>query len=168
VVPGKLIVMGRILGPFGVKGWVKVATFSESPESLIRRRNWWLGKDGDWREIKVAETERHGDRLVARIEGCDSPEAAQVYRGREVAVARETLPPTRENEFYQADLIGLEVRNLSGEQLGTVAELFSNGAHEVMRVASEEGERLLPFIAQVVQEVDIDAGRILVDWGKDW
>jgi 16S rRNA processing protein RimM len=85
-----------------------------------------------------------------------------------VAVPRESLPPTRENEFYQADLIGLEVRNMDGERLGTVAGMFSNGAHDVMRLAGDEGERLLPFIEQVVREVDIGAGRIRVDWGKDW
>lgn len=166
--PGRLIVMGRILAPFGVKGWVRVETYCESPESLAGRPVWWIGKDGDWREATVAQTERHGVRLVARFEGCDSPEAAAAYRGLDVAVPRESLPPTRENEFYQADLIGLEVRNMDDERLGTVAELYSNGAHDVMRVAGDECERLLPFIDQVVREVDIGAGRIRVDWGKDW
>lgn len=160
--------MGRILAPFGVKGWVKVKTFSESPEILAGRPVWWIGKDGDWREATVAQTEQHGVRLVARLEGCDSPEAALAFRGLEVAVQRDSLPPTRKNEFYQADLIGLQVRNMKDEQLGAVAEVFSNGAHEVMRVADGEIERLLPFIDQVVREVDMGAGRILVDWGKDW
>ena len=85
-----------------------------------------------------------------------------------MAVPRESLPPTRESEFYQADLVGLEVRNMDDERLGSVAELFSNGAHEVMRLTGDEGERLLPFIEQVVREVDIGAGCIRVDWGKDW
>ena len=166
--PGKLIVMGRILAPFGVKGWVKVETFSESPENLARHRSWWIGSEGDWRECRVAETERHGDRLVARLEGCENPEAAAAYRGREIAVPREALPPAGADEFYQADLVGLEVWNLIDERLGTVTGLFNNGSHEVMRVAGEEGERLLPFIPQVVREVDMQAGRIRVDWGKDW
>ncbi len=160
--------MGRIFAPFGVKGWVKVKTYSESPESLAGRPSWWIGKDGNWREAKVAQTEQHGAGLVARLEGCDSPEAAAAYRGLEVAVLRESLPPTRKDEFYQADLIGLEVRNIDDERLGMVAGLFSNGAHEVMRVAGDQGERLVPFIDQVVRKVDIGAGRILVDWGKDW
>ena len=160
--------MGRILAPFGVKGWVKVETYSESPESLAGRSRWWIGRDGDWREATVVQTERHGVRLVARFEGCDSPEAATAFRGLDVAVPRESLPPTRANEFYQDDLIGLEVRNMDDERLGTVAGLFSNGAPDVMRLAGDEGERLLPFTVQVVRNVDIGAGRILVDWGKDW
>jgi len=168
VAPGKLIVMGRILAPFGVKGWVKVETFSESPENLARHQSWWIGSEGDWRECRVAETERQGSRLVARLEGCESPEAAAKYRGREIAVPREALPPAGAGEFYQADLVGLEVWNLMEERLGTVTGLFSNGAHEVMRVAGEEGERLVPFIPHVVREIDMHAGRIRVDWGKDW
>jgi 16S rRNA processing protein RimM len=169
--------MGRILAPFGVKGWVKVENYSDSIETLDSRSSWWLGREGgEWREAKLARTERHGNRLVARFEGCDSPEQAVRYRGLEVAVQRDSLPPLGENEFYQADLIGLEVRNVSDERLGTVAGLFSNGAHEVMRVTAwepageqaGERERLLPFIPQVVKEVDVGAGRILVDWGKDW
>jgi len=168
VAPGTLIVMGRVLGPFGVKGWVRVKTYTESPEILAARQGWWIGKDGDWREQAVAQTQRHGARLVARFEGCDSPQAALAYRELEVALLRESLPPTRENEFYQADLIGLEVRNMDDEWLGTLAELFSNGAHEVMRVSDGKVERLLPFIDQVVHEVDMGAGRITVDWGMDW
>jgi 16S rRNA processing protein RimM len=168
VAPGRFIVMGRILAPFGVKGWVKVETFGDSPDSLIRQRKWWIGGEGDWKETGIAETQLHGKRLVARIEGCETPEAAIAFRGREIALPRDALPPTRENEFYQADLIGLEVWNLNDERLGTVTELFNNGAHEIMRVAGDEGERLLPFIPQVVREVDMDAARIRVDWGKDW
>ena len=128
----------------------------------------WLGRDGEWTETRVAGTKVQGGRLIARFEGCDTPEAAVAYRGREVAVTRESLPAAGKNEYYQADLIGLEVWNLSDERLGTVAELFSNGAHEVMRVAETGRERLLPFIDQVVREVDMGAGRIRVDWGKDW
>jgi 16S rRNA processing protein RimM len=160
--------MGRVLAPFGIKGWVKVETYSDTPENLAGRRRWWLGKDGEWVEADVAGTEVQGKRLIARFEGCDTPEAAVAYRGREVAVTRDSLPPAGKNEFYQADLIGLEVRNMNDERLGAVAELFSNGAHVVMRVAGTEGERLLPFIDQVVREIDMDAGRILVEWGKDW
>jgi 16S rRNA processing protein RimM len=168
VKPGKFIVMGRVLAPFGIKGWVKVENYSDSLESLLPGRDWWLGRDGEWEKVQVAGTERHGSRMVARFEGCDSPESAVAYRGREIALTRDSLPPVAQDEFYQADLIGLEVRNMQDEPLGRLTELFSNGAHEIMRVAGAEGERLLPYIPQVVQEIDIGAGRIRVDWGKDW
>lgn len=169
--------MGRVLAPFGVKGWVKVDCFTESPANLRNYRRWWLATAGKgagsaagaaWSEIVVAESALHGARLVARFEGCDSPEAAVHYRGCEVAVPREALPEARENEFYQADLIGLEVRNLNDERLGVVTEVFSNGAHEILRLSDGSGERLLPYIATVVRAVEIGAGLIRVDWGADW
>jgi len=160
--------MGRVLAPFGIKGWVKVESYSDSPGNLLNRRGWWLGRDGDWAEVSVVGTELHGNRLVARFEACETPEAALAYRGREVALTRDSLPPAGKNEFYQADLVGLEVRNTEDELLGTLTGLFSNGAHEVMRVAGAEGEKLLPFIPQVVREIDMGARRIRVDWGKDW
>lgn len=160
--------MGRVLAPFGIKGWVKVESYSNSPENLLDAPLWWLGREGEWAQIKLAGVDLHGNRLVARFEGCDTPEAAVAYRGREIALERDTLPPPGENEFYQADLIGLEVRNTEGELLGILSGLFSNGAHEVMRVAGAEGEKLLPFIPQVVRQVDLAGRCIRVEWGKDW
>ncbi|MBI2317101.1 MAG: 16S rRNA processing protein RimM [Betaproteobacteria bacterium] len=130
--------------------------------------SWWIGAGEDWREHHVAESARQGSMLLARLEGCDDRDAAAQLRGREVAVPRAALPPSGENEFYQADLIGLEVRNLDGERLGSVAEFVATGAHPVMRLAGADRERLLPFVAPVVKMVDAGAGRILVDWGKDW
>jgi 16S rRNA processing protein RimM len=175
--------MGRVLGPFGVKGWVKVACFTDSPGSLQNFPGWWVAKgkeagkqagraadrsDQDWSLIEVAESAVHLAHMVVRFQGCDSPEAAMRFRGCEVAVPRDELPRVGENEFYQSDLIGLEVWNLNDEPLGIVAELFSNGAHEVLRLREEAGERLLPYIESVVKAVDLGTGRMLVDWGKDW
>jgi 16S rRNA processing protein RimM len=160
--------MGRIVAPFGVKGWIKVAPFTEEPEGLGRFSSWWIGAGGDWREFRLAEVARQGSMLLARLEGCDSREAASQLRGREISVPRAAFPPRGESEFYQADLIGLEVRNLDDERLGSVAGFVATGAHAVMRLEDGERERLLPFVASVVKTVDEDAGRILVDWGKDW
>lgn len=160
--------MGRIVGPFGVKGWVKLKTFTDSPEILADQAGWWVGRDGDWREVASVQTQRNGATLLARFEGCDSPEAALAYRGFEVGLPRESLPPPGEDELYLADLIGLLVVNTDGELLGALAGMFSNGAHEVMRVVDGDAERLVPFIDQFVRRVDVDAKRILVEWGKDW
>lgn len=165
----KLIVMGRVIAPFGVKGWIKIEPFTEAADSLGQFPSWWIGRGEDWREFQLAESARHGSALVARLAGCEDRDAAAKFRGTEVAVPREALPPSGEDEFYQADLIGMEVRNLEDERLGSVAGFLRSGAHHpVMRLASDEGERLLPFIPSVVKLVDTEAGRILVDWGKDW
>jgi 16S rRNA processing protein RimM len=85
-----------------------------------------------------------------------------------IAVPREALPAVADNEFYAADLIGLEVVNRAGERLGRVERLFGNGAHDVASVRSQGGERLIPFVAPVLDRIDLDAGEIHVDWGADW
>lgn len=160
--------MGRVLGPYGVKGWIKIEPYTERPDNLARYAEWWLHLRGNWREAKVAEIAVHGARIVARVAGCADREAAARYAGAEIAVKRESLPATAPDEIYQADLIGLEVVNRSGERLGRIEAVFNNGAHEVLRVRWDGGERLLPFIANVVERVDLDAGAVRVDWGADW
>lgn len=173
VKPADLIVMGRIAAPYGVKGWVKVFPFTESPDGLCAYPRWWLrntglGRTGDWREVEVLESAVHGAAVVANLAGIADREAAALLKGSEVAVPRQVLPEPAEDEYYWADLIGLRVVNEQGEGLGAVAELFSNGAHDVMRVADGKVERLVPFIEQVVRKVDLQAREILVEWGLDW
>lgn len=165
----RLIVMGRIVAPYGLKGWVKIEPYSEMPDSLSAYPTWWVGRNGDWREMKIAQSVlQHGASLVARFEGCVERDAALALKGSEVAVEREALPQNADNEFYWVDLVGLKVVNLKDEELGVVAELFDNGAHPVMRVLAGETERLLPYIGQVVRQVDMAQGRMRVEWELDW
>src|SRR5256885_1335694 len=117
---------------------------------------------------KAPECRAHGAYLVARFRGCGSPEKAGAYRGAEVALKRGDLPEPAEHEFYQVDLIGLEVVNERGERLGRVAGFITTGANDVMRVAHESGERLVPATAEVIRKVDLATGTVEVDWGADW
>jgi 16S rRNA processing protein RimM len=163
-----MIVMGRVAAPYGVKGWVKVTPFTGTAEALTGFRRWWLGGPGGWEETEVAEAARHGANVIAQLAGCSDREQAAKLRGREVAVPREELPAAAPDEYYWADLVGLEVVNAEGQVLGKVSSLFSNGAHDVMRVGEGKGERLVPFVPAVVRKVDLAAARIEVDWGLDW
>ena len=163
--PTKLVVMGRVLGPWGVKGAVKVEPFGRN---LWKFSAWWVGKPGKQKKVAVAECREHGGHLVARFEGCGSPEAAREYIGAEVALERDELPETAEHEFYQADVIGFEVVNGQGVVLGRVKEFFSAGVHDVMRVEHKGGERLLPVAGDVIRKIDLGAGRVEVEWGADW
>lgn len=160
--------MGRILAPHGVKGWVKVEPFTGSPDNLKRYATWWVGSGGSWRQVRVGGIARHGSGIIVRIEGCDSREQAAQWRGVEIAVPRDALPSAGPNEFYQADLIGLAVVNDRGERLGRLTGLSWNGAHEVMRIEDSGRERLLPFVPEVVRDVDLSAGEIRVSWERDW
>lgn len=161
--------MGRIVAPYGLKGWVRIEPYSAAPDSLSAYPVWWVGRNGDWRELKVADCVlQHGASLTARFEGCVERDAALALKGSEVALARQALPQSADNEFYWADLVGLMVVNMRDEELGVVAELFDNGAHPVMRVVAGETVRLLPFVEQVVRQVDMAQGRIRVEWELDW
>lgn len=161
--------MGRIVAPYGLKGWVRIKPYSPDPGSFSAYPAWWVGRNGDWREWKVVQSAlQHGSSLVARLEGCTERNAALALKGSEVAVERAALPHNASNEFYWADLVGLKVVNVKDEELGVLAGLFENGAHPVMRVVEGEVERLLPFVEQVVQRVDLAQGRIRVEWELDW
>jgi len=160
--------MGRVGAPFGVKGWVKITPFTESPAALVRYRRVWIGRQDEWREVAVEEAAVHGTSVVARLAGCDDRDAAARLRGAELAVPRAALPAAAPGEYYWADLVGLDVVNAAGEPLGKVQGLFSTGANDVMRVGEGKTERLLPFVATVVRKVDLAAHRIEVDWGLDW
>ena len=165
------VLLGRVLSPFGVKGWVKIDVYSDDVGKLGQFAEWQMGRDGlasGWRTVKVAEFRSHGAHAVARFEGCTDRDAALEFKGLAVAVSRNELPQAAKGEFYLFDLIGLEVINVEGELLGEIAEVFSNGAHEILRVGSGAVERLIPLVAEFVISVDMAARRMTVDWHRDW
>jgi 16S rRNA processing protein RimM len=163
--------MGRVMGPYGVRGWVKVATFTAATDALAGYDTWWLvpreGLEGKAWPVESARV--HADTVVAKLAGIETREAAAVLKGSLVAVPRDALPPLPDDEMYVGDLIGMTVVNRRGETLGKVEAVDSFGAHPVMRVAGAGGPvRLVPFVAAHVDAVDREAGRVEVDWGLDY
>lgn len=159
--------MGRVAAPYAVRGWIKVQTFTQHLDSLLDYPIWHLGKAGKWQAYNVLEAKVHGSSVVAQLAGIDDRNAAEAATGMEIAVAREELPPAEDNEFYWDDLVGLTVVNTQGETLGKVTGLLETGAHDVLKVSGEK-EHLIPFVEAIAREVDLEAGRIVVDWGSDW
>ncbi len=160
--------MGRVVAPYAVRGWIKLQTFTEYLDSLLDYPVWRLGKDGRWRDYRVLDGKIHGQYLMAGLEGVEDRTAAEALMGLDVAVLREEMPEAEEDEYYWDDLIGLDVVNLAGEALGRVEGLLETGANDVLQVRNGETERLLPFVDAVVKEVDLEAGRLVVDWGLDY
>jgi 16S rRNA processing protein RimM len=166
-----MVVMGRVTAPFGVKGWVKVYTLTAQLGNLCDYPVWWLRREGDWREAHVVAAKVHSNTLVAQLAGVESREAAAALKGFEVGVPREQLPAAAKGEFYWADLIGLKVVNAEQDELGRVARIVQTGANDVLVVAGDGGDEreiLIPFIAGAIKEVDVAAGVMLVDWGRDY
>ena len=162
-----MIVMGRVTGAFGIKGWVKVQPFTDSIDGLLGYPIWWLEQDGGWSERKVCDGAAHGRVLVAQLLGCEDRASAAALKGRAVAVPRAQLPASGRGEYYWADLVGLEVANREGLPLGRVVRLLETGANQVLVVGGER-ERLIPFIEAVVVAVDLAGGRLTVDWEADF
>jgi 16S rRNA processing protein RimM len=158
--------MGRISAPFGVKGWVKVEPYTAAARNLLDYRRWWVG-GGAWREFAVVSGRTHGRALLAKLAGCDDRDAAALLRGSAVAVPRAALPPVQPGEYYRVDLIGLRVVSTAGQDFGRLTRIVETGANDVLVVQGER-ERLIPFIAEVVRDVDLAAGVMRVDWGADY
>ena len=162
-----MIVMGRISAPFGLKGWVRVRSYSEQKDSLFQYPEWWLSAANGWDGIKIDEKALHGSTLMVRFAGIHDRDQADALKGREIAIPRDLLPALQAGEYYWSDLVGLKVENTKGQLLGQVERLFESGANPVVIVAGER-ERLLPFVEAVVRDVDLDAGKLLVDWELDY
>ena len=163
--------MGRVTAAYGVHGWLKIQPFTSDPEALSGYETWWLAVPGreEQQPRRLIDARRHGEFLVAKLEGIESREQAAAYRGREIVVPRDALPQTNEDEVYLSDLAGCAVVNREGRRLGIVSEVSDNGAQPILRVVSEEGaERLIPFVPVYVLEVDLEANRIGVDWEVDF
>jgi 16S rRNA processing protein RimM len=164
--------MGRVAVPFGVKGWVKIHPYTETPHSLLAYPQWWVGSEAGWHELAVEKAEVHGASIAVKFPGCDDRDAAALLRGREIAVPRDAFPAAGENEFYWTDLIGLSVVNEQDQDFGKVLEVFKTGANDVLVVQGRQDdqrrERLIPFLESVVKKVDLQGGVIRVDWGLDY
>lgn len=165
-----IVVLGKVADPYGIRGWVRLHAFGDDPLSWADMPVWLLGWDGEaWREAKLKGMRSHADGFVVLFEGVDDRTSAEGLKGMLVGAPKSALPATEEDEYYWADLIGLEVVNTAGEFLGRVDSLVETGANDVLSVMGDDGsKRLLPFVGAVVLAVEKEAGRIRVDWGSDW
>ena len=166
--PDDLVVMGRLLAPRGIKGWLKVKTFTEEADALAEFPTWWLKDKHGWSAREVEESELVHLGFSAKLQGVEDRNAAELMRGIDVAVPRSELP-RYDDSIYWIDLIGLEVRNEANELLGRIDSLMETGANDVMVLKLEDGkEMLVPYSEQVVKEVDLKAKKVVVDWQRDW
>ena len=167
--PRKLILMGRVTGAFGVRGDVKIESWTEPRAQIFRYQPWTLrAANGIERELSGARGRDTGKHVVATLPGCEDRDAAEALRGTEIWVPREVLPPPKADEYYWVDLEGLRVVTVDGVALGEVSHLLSTGANDVMVVRGER-ERMLPFVQpDYVRSVDFDSGTITVDWDPEF
>jgi 16S rRNA processing protein RimM len=177
--PADAIEVGRILDAWGIKGWFKVLPHSADPQALFSSKRWYLQPPEKGPRafsgtvlLRVKEAKEHSDTVVARADEIEDRTAAEALKGARIFVARSSFPTPGEDEFYWVDLIGLDVVNREGVALGRVKDLMSTGPQTVLVLECEEGgkpqERMIPFVAAFVDDVDLQAKRITVDWQADY
>jgi 16S rRNA processing protein RimM len=164
----KLVTLGRVSGVHGVRGWVKVHSYTEPRANIVGYDVWTLRRPGGERAIEVEDGRGQGASVVAKLRGVDDRDAARELLGAEIAVERSALPACAPGEYYWTDLEGLTVVTPGGERLGVVDHLVATGANDVLVLAGRP-ERLIPFVhGAVIRSVDLAAGLIVADWSPEF
>ena len=158
--------MGRVVAAVGIRGEVRVKTFTEDPEGLARYERWVVATKQGWMEMALEGFALRPNGTVAKLGGCDDRDAAELLRGADIAIPRDDFAE-QEKEIYQVDLIGFDVVDEQGARLGVVDAFFETGPTSVM-VVKGATERLIPFVDEYVKAVDRDARRIAVNWKPEY
>ncbi len=159
------ISIGEITSVFGIKGWVKVHSFTEPRENILNYSPWFLKKGSEVQEVKLLNGKRQGKTIVASLDGVSDRDVAASYSGWDIQIKQSQLPKPESGEYYWADLIGLQVETDQGVLLGKVDYLIETGANDVLVVQDGETERLIPFLQdQVIKKIDLESRQMVVDW----
>ncbi len=163
------VVVGRLGGAHGIKGWLKVTSFTAPRENLLDYSPWYLKSGQEWLERKVLAAKPQGKGLLVHFDNVQDRDQASQLRGEEVAIHRSQLPVLQDDEYYWSDLVGLEVITIEDVSLGHIIEMMATGSNDVMVVKNEKQQRLVPFIqGQVVHKVDLANARMSVDWDPEF
>lgn len=179
--PADAVEVGRVVGAWGVKGWIKIQPLGRDVQALLAARPWYLQSapttpgDGDRRSVlAIRQARGHSGTVVALPADVADRTQAEALRGARVFVSRAGFPAAGDGEYYWVDLIGAKVVNRQGQVLGAVTGLLDTGANDVLCVApagvpsnDSEAERLIPFVAAYVDQVDLAGRRIVVDWDPE-
>ncbi|MEF3073464.1 ribosome maturation factor RimM [Methylobacter sp. Wu1] len=164
----KDINVGRISGVFGVKGWLKVFSFTDPRENILSYSPWLLKKGGEIKQLDVIDGALHGKAVIAQLDGIIDRDQAAGFVGWDIFITHNQLPETTEGEYYWSDLVGLKVETVEGVQLGVVDSLLETGANDVLVVQGER-ERAIPFLqGETIINIDLDAGTMVVDWDPEF
>ena len=163
-VPDDWIIVGQVGAPYGVKGWNHIQSFTRPIEGLLKYSPWYLQQHEEWVEVTFQEARRHGEGLVAKLQGIDDRDKASHFTKRLIAIHRNQREATPEDVFYWADLEGLAVIN-SGEMVGRVKYLYENAGIDIMLIEHQGKEYHIPFLMQdTVLQVDLENREIVIDW----
>jgi 16S rRNA processing protein RimM len=159
------IIVGKIGAPYGIKGWLKITSYTESIPDILDYGPWYLEDNQSWKLIEVEDGRTHGKGIVAKIKGFNTPEAARILTGKTIAINRSQLPKLNQQEYYWSDLKGLTVINQQNEVLGVVIYLIATGSNDVLVIKGEkEKEFAIPYLPEVVTRIDLAEKVMHVNW----
>ena len=163
-----MVVIGRISGLYGVRGWLRIFSYTDPRANIIAYSPWLVDIDGQWQPMKVVTGRMQGKSVVVNLAGYDDRDAAVTLLGKDIAVLRKQLAAPAPGEYYWADLEGLRVVNTAGVEFGVVDHMFQTGANDVVVVKGDR-ERLIPFVqGEVILKIDLQQGVMEVDWDPDY
>lgn len=166
-----LIIVGKLGSSYGIRGWLRVFSFTEEPDSLFDYKPWYIQRAGKWQEVEVESFKPHNQDTIVKLKGIDDRDDANLLTNFEIYVNAQDLPSLDEGDFYWKDLIGCKVVTINGYDLGQVSDLMETGSNDVLVVKANlkdafgAKERLIPFVEeQFIKQVDLSAKQITVDW----
>jgi 16S rRNA processing protein RimM len=161
------VIIGSFGKTFGVRGWIKVNSFTIPQKNILDFKPWLIQKNSSWEEFYFEDSRDRIDSIIVKLPNCSSPEEARNFTNIKIGVWLEKLPKLQEDEYYWVDLVGLKVLNLNGIDLGVVRDLMATGANDVLVVIGER-KRLIPYVSDVILKVDLVKKIIHVDWELDF
>ncbi len=162
------IVVGRFGAPFGVKGWLKVQSFTEPADNILVYQPWYAELKEGIREVKLLASQNHHKAIVVQVEGCNDKEQTVLYRNVNILVHRNALADLGDNEYYCSDLEGLTVYTVEGDELGKIDYVLPTGSNDVLVIKGDK-EYLVPYkLHDVIKAIDLNARTMVVDWDKNF
>lgn len=166
-----MIIVGKLGSSYGIRGWIKIFSYTEQSESIFAYKPWYLNIRGKWQEIELDDWKKHKNAFIGKLAGVSDRDDVQAYTNYEIGVSVKQFPELPQGRFYWKDLYGMRVETTAGYDLGTVSEIMETGSNDVLVVtantkdAFNQKERLIPFLRpQVIKNIDVSANRIEVDW----
>ena len=141
----KVVVVGKVGKTYGVKGWLKIHSFTDPASNILNYKDWLITLDHQWQTINLEAVKQHGTAIIAKFTDCDTPEIARRYTNHEIAIYRSEFPELEAEEYYWADLIGLTVIDETGTELGIVTDIMATGSNDILIVKGKK-HHFIPYI----------------------
>tara|TARA_Y100000590_G_scaffold292006_1_gene328739 strand:- start:779 stop:1297 length:519 start_codon:yes stop_codon:yes gene_type:complete len=160
------IILGKIIGHFGVKGWLKVYSHTQPREEITKYKLIYVYLEGNYELIGDSEWNSSGKNILLKLDKTSDRESASKYINLDLVIDRTNLPDLPEGRYYWNDLEGIQVKNIHGNSLGTISHMIETGSNNVVVLSDD---RLIPFVLNdVVKEVDLKNRIMIVEWDWDW